>query len=60
MVFATISSMLTRFGTMKNSKKKVSRKSVVHLAGFLRSGAGKHKDKKKAANKRACRGKVKW
>jgi hypothetical protein len=45
---------------MKNSKKKVSRKSVVHLAGFLRSGAGKHKDKKKVTNKKACRGKVKW
>jgi len=45
---------------VKNSKKKVSRKSVVHLAAFLRSGAGKHKDKKKVANKQACRGKVKW
>ena len=36
---------------MKNSKKKVSRKSVVHLAGFMRSGAGKHKVKKKSSNK---------
>jgi len=43
---------------MKNSKKKISRKSVVHLAGFLRSGAGKHKDKKKVANKKACRGRI--
>ena len=43
---------------MKNSKKKVSRQSMVHLAGFMRSGAGKHKDKKKASNKKACRGRV--
>ena len=36
---------------MKNSKKKVARPSVVHLAGFLRSGAGKHKSKKKYSRK---------
>ena len=40
----------------KNKSKKVSRPSVVHLAAALRSGSGRHKDKKKAANKNACRG----
>ncbi len=57
MVFATTSNMLTRFGTMKSSKKKVSRPSVVHLAGFLRSGAGRHKDKKVYSRKVKHKGK---
>jgi len=42
----------------KKKAKKVSRPSVVHVAAFLRSGSGRHKDKKKSANKKACRGKV--
>jgi len=57
MVFATTSNMLTRFGTMKSSKKKVSRPSVVHLAGFLRSGAGRHKGKKVYSRKVKHKGK---
>ena len=42
----------------KKKAKKVSRPSVVHMAAFLRSGSGIHKDKKKDANKKACRGKA--
>ena len=42
----------------KKKTKKVSRPSVVHMAAFLRSGSGRHKDKKKDANKKACRGKT--
>ena len=42
----------------KKKAKKVSRPSVVHMAAFLRSGSGRHKDKKKAASKNACRGRV--
>jgi hypothetical protein len=42
----------------KNKSKKVSRPSPVHVAASLRSGSGRHKDKKKAANKNACRGRV--
>ena len=42
----------------KKKTKKVSRPSVVHMAAFLRSGSGRHQDKKKAASKKACRGRV--
>ena len=42
----------------KNKSKKVSRPSPVHVAAALRSGSGRHQDKKKAANKKACRGRV--
>ena len=42
----------------KNKSKKVSRPSPVHVAASLRSGSGRHQDKKKAASKKACRGRV--
>ena len=38
--------------------KKPKRRNLVAVAGFQTSGAGRHKDRKKEANKRACRGKV--
>ena len=43
----------------KKKEKKVSRPSAVHVAAALRSGSGRHQDKKKAASKKACRGRVK-
>jgi hypothetical protein len=55
--FATQNNLPIGYGDMKNSKKKVSRPSVVHLAGFLRSGAGKHKGKKVYSRKVKHKGK---
>ena len=42
------------------AKTKKSKYSLVPMGfeHFLRSGAGVHKDKKKDADKKACRGKV--
>ena len=40
----------------KKKTKKASRPSAVHVAGALRSGSGRHKDRKKEASKKACRG----
>jgi len=31
----------------KKSKKKINRRSAVHVAGALRSGSGRHRDKSK-------------
>jgi len=42
----------------RNKTKKPKRRNLVAVAGFQTSGAGRHPDKKKRANKRACRGKV--
>ena len=46
---------------MKKNKKIKTLKSRNWLAvhAFQRSGAGRHKDKKKHAKKYACRGKIK-
>lgn len=33
---------------------------AVHVAAMLRSGAGRHKDQRKEASRKACRGKVSW
>ena len=33
-------------------------RNLVAVAAFQRSGAGRHTDRKKAASKKACRGKV--
>ena len=33
-------------------------RNLVAVAAFQRSGAGRHPDKKKAASKKACRGRV--
>ena len=42
-------------------KKSPKRRSMVVLAMMARSAkAGKHSDKRKAAAKKACRGKVRW
>ena len=43
----------------KNTSKAQERRARNWLAvhAFQRSGAGRHKDKKKAASKKACRGK---
>jgi hypothetical protein len=42
--------------TKKRKKKKP--RNWLAVRAFLRGGAGRHKDKKKEASKRACREKV--
>lgn len=44
----------------KKTKKPRTPKTrnLVAVAAFQRSGAGRHTDKKKAASKKACRGRV--
>ena len=45
----------------KNKNKvEIKRRNWIAVAAHFRGGAGGHKDRKKAANKKACRGKVKW
>jgi len=42
-------------------KKAPKRRNAVVLAMMARSAkAGRHPDKRKARNKKACRGKVRW
>jgi len=41
-----------------NKTKTPKRRSIVAVAARSRSGAGRHTDRKKETNKRACRGKV--
>ncbi len=41
-----------------SKKKQAKVRNWLAVRAFLRSGAGKHPDKKKKANKKACRGKV--
>lgn len=41
-------------------KNEIKRRNWIAVAAHFRSGAGGHKDRKKAANKKACRGKVTW
>ena len=44
---------------MKKKKSKTPKsRNLVAVAAFQRSGAGKHKDKRKESNRRACRKKV--
>ena len=42
----------------RTKMKKPKRRNIIAVAARSRSGAGHHPDKKKRANKRACRGKV--
>ena len=42
----------------KAKKKVVKARNWIAVAAYLRSGAGKHKDKKKESSKQKCRGKV--
>jgi len=42
----------------RNKMKKVKRRNIIAVAARSRSGAGRHPNRKKVANKRACRGKV--
>ena len=42
----------------RKAKVKVTRRNPIAVAAFLRSGSGRHPDQKKAANRRACRGKI--
>ena len=42
----------------RTKMKKPKRRNIIAVAARSRSGAGHHKDRKKEANKRACRGKV--
>jgi hypothetical protein len=46
-------------GTMKKKKTKtLKNRNLVAVAAFQRSGAGRHKDKRKESSRRACRKKV--
>lgn len=38
--------------------KAPKRRNMIAVGAFLRSGAGRHSDRKKQASKMACRGKV--
>ena len=42
----------------KKKTKQPKPRNWLAVHAFQRSGAGRHKDKKKAASKNACRGKV--
>ena len=42
----------------RKKAKTPKRRKLVAVAGFQTSGAGRHKDRKKEAKKRACRGRV--
>ena len=39
----------------KNTKRRKAR-NMIAVAAIVRSGAGRHKDRKKEASKKACRG----
>jgi len=41
------------------ARKMKKPRNWLAVRAFLRGGAGKHKDKKKEASRKACRGKVK-
>ena len=46
---------------MAKKKQSIARpktRNWLAVNAFQRSGAGRHKDRKKAANKRACRGRI--
>jgi len=42
----------------KRKNKTPKGRNVIAVAAIARSGAGRHPDRKKMNNKRACRGKV--
>jgi hypothetical protein len=42
----------------RNKTKKLKRRNIIAVAARSRSGAGRHPNRKKMANKRACRGKA--
>lgn len=45
----------------KSSAKKVlevRRRNPIAVAAFMHSGSGRHKDQKKEASRRACRGQI--
>ena len=42
----------------RNKTKTPKRRNIIAVAARSRSGAGRHTDRKKESNKRACRGKV--
>tara|TARA_B100000900_G_scaffold141976_1_gene120338 strand:- start:1077 stop:1241 length:165 start_codon:yes stop_codon:yes gene_type:complete len=44
----------------KNKKKTIRPRNLVAVAAFQRSGAGRHKDKKKEAARKACRNRNNW
>ena len=44
--------------TMRGEGKRVKARNLDVLGLILRNGAGSHGDARKAANKKACRGKV--
>ena len=39
----------------KNTKRRKAR-NIIAVAAIVRSGAGRHEDRKKEASKKACRG----
>ena len=44
----------------KNKRKTPKIRNWTAVAAHFMTGAGKHKDRKKAADKRACRERVNW
>lgn len=42
----------------KRKKSKVTLRNYVAVAAFQHGGAGMHKDRKKEASKKACRGRM--
>ncbi len=42
----------------RNKTKKPKRRNIIAVAARSRSGAGRHPNRKKMANNRACRGKA--
>jgi hypothetical protein len=42
----------------RKAKKKVKVRNLIAVAAFQHGGAGRHQDRKKQANKKACRGRV--
>ena len=39
-------------------RRRIKARNWLAVNAFQRSGAGRHKDRKKAANKKACRGQI--
>ena len=44
----------------KNKAKVAKERNWIAVAAHFKTGSGSHGDKKKAASKNACRGKVRW
>ena len=47
-----------KFSSKAQERRQIKTRNWLAVNAFLRSGAGRHKDQKKAANKKACRGRI--